>query len=86
MNAFDEVNMFFNRAADRLGLDDGTRELLRKPWRELTVSVPVRMDDGSIKVFNGYRIQHNAARGPYRVARATTPPPMSTRCGHWHLS
>ena len=66
MNAFDEVNLFFDRAADRLGLDDGTRDLLRKPWRELTVSVPVRMDDGSIRVFNGYRIQHNAARGPYK--------------------
>lgn len=66
MNAFDEVNLFFDRAADRLNLDDGTRELLRKPWRELTVSVPVRMDDGSIRVFNGYRIQHNAARGPYK--------------------
>ena len=66
MNAFDEVNQFFDRAADRLGLDDGTRDLLRKPWRELTVSVPVRMDDGTIKVFNGYRIQHNAARGPYK--------------------
>ena len=66
MNAFDEVNQFFDRAADRLGLDDGTRDLLKKPWRELTVSVPVRMDDGTIKVFNGYRIQHNAARGPYK--------------------
>ena len=66
MNAFDEVNQFFDRAADRLGLDDGTRDLLKKPWRELTVSVPVRMDDGSIEVFNGYRIQHNAARGPYK--------------------
>ncbi len=66
MNAFDEVNEFFDRAADRLGLDDGTRALLKKPWRELTVSVPVRMDDGSIEVFNGYRIQHNAARGPYK--------------------
>ena len=82
MNAFDEVNQFFDRAADRLGLDDGTRELLKKPWRELTVSVPVRMDDGSIKVFNGYRIQHNAVRvAPTRGERAFIPLPMSTRCG-----
>jgi len=66
LNAFDEVNVFFDKAADRLKLDDGTRQLLKKPWRELTVSVPVRMDDGSIKVFDGYRIQHNAARGPYK--------------------
>lgn len=66
MNAFDEVNLFFDRAADRLRLDDGMRDLLRKPWRELTVSVPVRMDDGTLRVLDGYRIQHNAARGPYK--------------------
>jgi glutamate dehydrogenase/leucine dehydrogenase len=66
LTAFDEVNIFFDRAADRLNIDDGTRELLKKPWRELTVSVPVRMDDGTIKVFSGYRVQHNAARGPYK--------------------
>ncbi len=66
MSAFDEVNVFFDRAADRLGLDDGLRELLRHPWRELKVAVPVRMDDGTIKTFTGYRIQHNGARGPYK--------------------
>ena len=66
MSPFEEVNYFFDRAADRLGLDEGMRELLRRPWRELTVSVPVRMDDGSIKVFTGYRVQHNGARGPYK--------------------
>ena len=66
MTTFDEVNVFFNRAADRLELDDGVRELLRRPWRELQVSVPVRMDDGNIHVFTGYRVQHNGARGPYK--------------------
>ena len=63
---FEEVNVFFDRAAERLGLDDGTRALLRTPWRELLVSVPIRMDDGNIRVFTGYRIQHNGARGPYK--------------------
>ena len=63
---FDEVNVFFDRAADHLGLNDGVRELLRQPWREMLVSVPVRMDDGEIQVFTGYRIQHNGARGPYK--------------------
>ena len=58
--------MFFDRAADRLGLADGVRELLRRPWRELRVSVPVRMDDGTIEVFDGYRVQHNGVRGPYK--------------------
>ncbi|MDP6072947.1 MAG: Glu/Leu/Phe/Val dehydrogenase dimerization domain-containing protein [SAR202 cluster bacterium] len=66
VSAFDEVNVFFDRAADRLGLGDGRREMLRTPWRELQVSIPVRMDDGTIKVFAGYRIQHNGARGPYK--------------------
>jgi glutamate dehydrogenase (NAD(P)+) len=66
MSAFDEVNMYFDHAADRLKLDDGIRSLLRRPWRELTVSVPVRMDDERIEVFSGYRVQHNGARGPYK--------------------
>ncbi|MCX8213566.1 MAG: glutamate dehydrogenase [SAR202 cluster bacterium] len=66
MSAFDEVNVFFDRSADRLELDDGIREMLRRPWRELGVAVPVRMDDGSVQVFSGYRVQHNGARGPYK--------------------
>lgn len=66
MSTFDEVNVFFDRAADRLGMADGVREMLRIPWRELRVTVPVRMDNGEIEVFTGYRIQHNGARGPYK--------------------
>jgi len=66
MSAFDEVNVFFDRSVDRLELDDGIREMLRRPWRELGVAVPVRMDDGSVQVFSGYRVQHNGARGPYK--------------------
>ena len=54
----------FDRAADILGLDAGLREVLRRPKRQLIVSIPVRMDDGSIRVFEGYRVQHNIARGP----------------------
>ena len=56
--------MQFDQAADRLKLDSGLREVLRYPKRQLIVSVPTRMDDGSIKVFQGYRVQHNIARGP----------------------
>ncbi len=66
MSSFDEVNMSFDKAAERLKLPDGVREMLRQPWRELRVSVPVRMDDNSIRVFNGYRVQHNGVRGPYK--------------------
>ncbi|MBM3932960.1 MAG: glutamate dehydrogenase [SAR202 cluster bacterium] len=65
-SAFEEVNVFFDKAAERLGMEDGLRELPRQPWRELKVSVPVRMDDGRIEVYTGYRVQHNGARGPYK--------------------
>ncbi|MBI2872685.1 MAG: glutamate dehydrogenase [Chloroflexi bacterium] len=63
---FEQVNVLFDRAADRLGISDDLRELLRMPWRELRVEVPVRMDDGRLRVFIGYRVQHNGARGPYK--------------------
>jgi len=66
ISPFEEVNHFVDRAADRLNLPDGLREMLRRTWRELGVQVPVRMDAGSIQVFNGYRVQHNGARGPYK--------------------
>ena len=54
----------FDAVADRLGLDEGIRGMLRAPRRELTVNFPVHMDDGSIQVFTGYRVQHSLARGP----------------------
>jgi len=54
----------FDLAADRLKLDPGLRRVLREPRRELTVHFPVHMDDGSVQVFTGYRVQHNLGRGP----------------------
>ena len=65
-SAQEDVMQHFNAAARRLGLDAGTRRLLQEPWRNLRVSVPVRMDDGRLEVFSGYRVQHNGARGPYK--------------------
>lgn len=53
-----------DEVAENLGLDSGIHAILRQPERELTVSVPVVMDDGHIEVFTGYRIQHSSARGP----------------------
>jgi glutamate dehydrogenase (NAD(P)+) len=61
---WDTVLTIFDDIALRLELDPGAYSILRQPERELTVSVPVRMDDGQIKVFTGYRIQHSSARGP----------------------
>ncbi|GCE11703.1 Glu/Leu/Phe/Val family dehydrogenase [Tengunoibacter tsumagoiensis] len=54
----------FELAAKRLALSEDLREILRKPKRELTVNFPVRLDDGRIKTFTGYRVQHNVNRGP----------------------
>jgi glutamate dehydrogenase (NAD(P)+) len=54
----------FDQAASILNLDEGMRQVLREVRRELTVNFPVRMDDGSIRIFTGYRVQHNLTRGP----------------------
>ncbi len=54
----------FDNAAEQLGLDDGMRKVLRAPAREMTVNIPVPLDDGRLEVFTGYRVQHSIARGP----------------------
>ena len=63
-NPFAVAQQEFDRIADLIGLDSGARELLRNPVREFHFQIPVRMDDGKVQVFAGYRIQHNDARGP----------------------
>ena len=64
LNSFTIAQKQLDTAAARLGLDSATHELLRWPQKELVVSIPVRMDDGSVRVFRGYRVQYNSARGP----------------------
>jgi glutamate dehydrogenase (NAD(P)+) len=61
-----EVTKVFEEAADDLDLEEEPRLLLRMPYRELHVEVPVRLDNGSVCVFPGYRVQHSGARGPYK--------------------
>lgn len=63
-NPYENAQAQFDRVANILGLDDATKTLLRQPAKEYHFTIPVKMDDGSTKVFNGYRIQHNDARGP----------------------
>jgi glutamate dehydrogenase len=63
-NAFEMAQKQFDGVADLLELDQPTRDLLRRPLREYHFSIPVRMDDGSVRVFRGFRCQHNDARGP----------------------
>jgi len=65
-NPLDNAIEQLNAIADRLGLDEGMREVLRHCKREFTVNFPVQMDDGSIRVFTGYRVHHNEARGPVK--------------------
>jgi glutamate dehydrogenase (NAD(P)+) len=63
---FDAVQWFFQQAADRIGLDDGSRQVLSTHRREVAVSVRVPRDDGTFDVYPGWRIQHNGARGPFK--------------------
>jgi glutamate dehydrogenase (NAD(P)+) len=63
-NSFEMAQQQFDRVADLLDLDLPTRDLLRVPLREYQFSIPVHMDDGSMKIFRGFRVQHNDARGP----------------------
>ena len=63
---FEIVQHYFGLAAQRLELPDDVRAVMSSNYREVTVQVPVRLDDGRLRVFSGYRVQHNAARGPYK--------------------
>ncbi|MEO7118394.1 MAG: Glu/Leu/Phe/Val dehydrogenase dimerization domain-containing protein, partial [Candidatus Limnocylindrales bacterium] len=64
INPWHVAQQQFDLAAERLNLDPGLRKVLREPRRELTVHFPVKMDDGSVEVMTGYRVQHNLGRGP----------------------
>jgi glutamate dehydrogenase (NAD(P)+) len=63
-NPWRNAEIRFNDAAERLALDTGLRKILKTPAKELTVAIPVMLDDGQIEVFTGYRVQHSIARGP----------------------
>ncbi|MDQ3986143.1 MAG: glutamate dehydrogenase [Actinomycetota bacterium] len=66
MTPFEAATYFFHKSSNRLKLREEMRDVLASSYRELAVQVPLRMDDGSMQVFRGYRIQHNGARGPYK--------------------
>jgi glutamate dehydrogenase len=65
-NPFETAQKQFDKAADLLDLNTVSRDLLRNPIREFNFIIPVRMDDGSKKIFRGFRVQHNDARGPIK--------------------
>ena len=66
MGAFESVRGFYQRAADRLGLEPSLSEIMARPEQELSVQIRVSMDDGTIALYQGYRVQYNGARGPYK--------------------
>ncbi|HEV8564214.1 MAG TPA: Glu/Leu/Phe/Val dehydrogenase [Actinomycetota bacterium] len=66
MELFEAVQRFFDRAADRMQLDDATRKVLSTPRREVAVQVRVPLDNGSLNVYPGWRVQYNGARGPFK--------------------
>ena len=63
-NAYDQMLEVMNKSAAMLGLEQKDYEALKNPERELKVSITIEMDDGSIRSFEGYRIQHSSLRGP----------------------
>ncbi len=64
LNPYEIAKQQFDRAADYLELEDSMRRVLKNAKRQLVVSIPVKMDNGEVQVFEGYRVQHNIARGP----------------------
>ena len=74
-SAFETVKHYFNTAADQLKLDPSARKLLMLPKREITVEVPVELDDGTLETYVGFRVQHNNARGPMNCLLYTSPSP-----------
>ena len=73
------VATHFEKAANLINLETYMRRILLAPFREVTVEVPVRMDDGRIEVFTGYRIQHNGARGDRKSTRLNSSHSLTAR-------
>jgi glutamate dehydrogenase (NAD(P)+) len=66
MSLFETVTTQFNKAADVMKMDPDTRKILVKPMNEILVNFPVKMDNGHVEVFSGYRVQHNNVLGPFK--------------------
>ncbi|MFO7740639.1 MAG: Glu/Leu/Phe/Val dehydrogenase dimerization domain-containing protein, partial [Desulfatiglandaceae bacterium] len=64
VNPFAMAQQQLDVSAEKLGLEPAVHEFLRWPMKEIKVTLPVKMDDGNLKVFHGYRVQYNTARGP----------------------
>ena len=78
INPFEVALKQLDEAVKLIKLDKGLQEVLANPKRVLTVSLPIRMDNGEIRVFTGFRSQHNDARGPYKGGIRYHPQPLQT--------
>ena len=76
-NPYATAQKQFDSVAEMIGLEPAVRELLRQPMREYHFTIPVRMDNGEVRIFKGYRVQHNDARG--RQRRYPVPSPRDRR-------
>lgn len=79
--SFEDTNYFFGRAMNVMDVGRGIEDLLLTPNRSVSVKIPLEMDDGHVRVFQGYRVQHNNARGLYKGACATRRTWTWTRSG-----
>ena len=86
LSIFDEVNLFFDDSADRLDLNDGLREMLKRSWRELLVQVPVRMDDGQAGCSTAPECSTTRLVAPTKAGSATIRKLTSKKCGPWARS
>ncbi|MGI8440075.1 MAG: Glu/Leu/Phe/Val family dehydrogenase [Thermoleophilaceae bacterium] len=66
LSSYEIANFHFDAAAERLGLREDFAHVLRSPYREVSVQIPIKREDGRISLYNGFRVQHNGARGPYK--------------------
>ena len=82
-NPYENMLSTLEKAANMLGLAPAEYEALKYPERELKVSIPVRMDDGSVRVFEGYRVQHSSSRGPCKGGIRFHQDVKSTRSRRW---
>ena len=72
LSVYETVMVQFNKAADLMGLDPEIRKILSMRTNEIEVNFPVVMDSGCVKMFNGYRVQHNNVLGPYKGGCGST--------------
>ena len=82
-SVYESMAARFDVAVKKLNLDEGLTKYLRTPNREIVVHIPVVMDNGKLEVFDGFRVQHNIARGPCKGGVRYAPNVTWTRCAAW---